>query len=109
VDSGLRRLAGEFSMRGCGEPFGLARSSRVWKTRPAAGEMNLLGVRRTGEPMKQERTEQPELPERWSAKRKAEVMMRLVRGEDLGEVSREIQVPPRSSRTRRSSSRSGRY
>jgi len=44
--------------------------------------------------MKQERTEQQELPERWSAKRKAEVVMRLVRGEDLGEVSREVQVAP---------------
>jgi transposase len=44
--------------------------------------------------MKQERTEQQELPERWSAKRKAEVVMRLVRGEDLGEVSREVQVSP---------------
>jgi transposase len=56
--------------------------------------MNLLGVCGTGEPMKQERTEQQELPERWSAKRKAEVVMRLVRGEDLGEVSREVQVAP---------------
>jgi transposase-like protein len=35
-----------------------------------------------------------EQPERWSAKRKAEVVMRLLRGEDLGEVSREVQVPP---------------
>ncbi|MBA3969009.1 MAG: hypothetical protein H0X52_02795 [Gemmatimonadetes bacterium] len=34
-----------------------------------------------------------DLPERWSAKRKAEVVMRLLRGEDLGELSREIQVP----------------
>jgi transposase len=34
------------------------------------------------------------LPERWSAKRKAEVVMRLLRGEDLGEVSREVQVSP---------------
>jgi transposase len=56
--------------------------------------MNLLGVCGMGEPMKQERTEQQELPERWSAKRKAEVVMRLVRGEDLGEVSREVQVAP---------------
>lgn len=35
-----------------------------------------------------------ELPERWSAKRKSEVVLRLLRGEDLGELSREIQVPP---------------
>ena len=34
-----------------------------------------------------------ELPERWSAQQKAEVVLRLLRGEDLGEVSREIQVP----------------
>lgn len=37
--------------------------------------------------------EERELPERWSAKRKSEVVMRLLRGEDLGEISREIQVP----------------
>jgi hypothetical protein len=35
-----------------------------------------------------------DLPERWSAKRKSEVVLRLLRGEDLGEMSREIQVPP---------------
>lgn len=35
-----------------------------------------------------------ELPERWSAKRKSEIVLRLLRGEDLGELSREIQVPP---------------
>ena len=35
-----------------------------------------------------------DLPERWSAKRKSEVVLRLLRGEDLGELSREIQVPP---------------
>lgn len=35
-----------------------------------------------------------ELPERWSAKRKAEIVLRLLRGEDLGEISREIQVAP---------------
>ena len=34
-----------------------------------------------------------ELPERWSAQRKMEVVLRLLRGEDLGEVSREVQVP----------------
>lgn len=33
-------------------------------------------------------------PERWSAQRKTEVVLRLLRGEDLGEVSREIQVAP---------------
>ncbi len=34
-----------------------------------------------------------ELPERWSAKQKSEIVLRLLRGEDLGELSREIQVP----------------
>ncbi len=34
-----------------------------------------------------------ELPERWSAQRKMEVVLRLLRGEDLGELSREVQVP----------------
>lgn len=38
--------------------------------------------------------EEKELPERWSAKRKSEIVLRLLRGEDLGELSREIQVPP---------------
>jgi transposase-like protein len=32
-------------------------------------------------------------PERWSAQQKTEVVLRLLRGEDLGEVSRETQVP----------------
>ena len=32
-------------------------------------------------------------PERWSAKQKTEIILRLLRGEDLGEVSRETQVP----------------
>jgi transposase-like protein len=38
--------------------------------------------------------ENRELPERWSAQRKSEIVVRLLRGEDLGELSREIQVPP---------------
>ncbi len=33
-----------------------------------------------------------ELPERWSAQQKTEIVLRLLRGEDLGEVSREVQV-----------------
>ena len=32
-------------------------------------------------------------PERWSAKQKGEVVLRLLRGEDVGAVSREAQVP----------------
>jgi hypothetical protein len=34
------------------------------------------------------------LPERWSARRKMEIVLRLLRGEDRGAVSREVQVPP---------------
>ena len=33
-------------------------------------------------------------PERWSAQGKAEIVSRLLRGEDLGEVSREMRVSP---------------
>ena len=35
----------------------------------------------------------PELPERWSAVAKTEVVLRLLRGEAVDAVSREIQVP----------------
>ena len=35
----------------------------------------------------------PELPERWSVQRKQEVVLRLLRGEALDQVSRETQVP----------------
>ena len=34
-----------------------------------------------------------ELPERWSAQRKTEIVLRLLKSEDLGTLSREIQVP----------------
>lgn len=34
-----------------------------------------------------------ELPERWSAKAKTEVVLRLLRGEAVDAVSREVQVP----------------
>jgi transposase-like protein len=37
--------------------------------------------------------EEPDVPERWSAKRKAEIVLRLLRGEALDQVSRELQVP----------------
>jgi transposase len=33
------------------------------------------------------------LPERWSAPRKMEVVLRVIRGEAIDEVAREIQVP----------------
>ena len=39
----------------------------------------------------QERPE--ELPERWSAKAKSDVVLRLFRGEAVDEVSRQVQVP----------------
>ena len=38
-------------------------------------------------------SEEPDVPERWSAKRKAEIVLRLLRGDALDEVSRETQVP----------------
>ena len=42
------------------------------------------------------------LPKRWSTQRKAEVVLRLLRGENIGEVSREIRVaPPELERWRR--------
>ncbi|MGH7550606.1 MAG: hypothetical protein ACREK3_07595 [Gemmatimonadota bacterium] len=41
-----------------------------------------------------EEPEAQELPERWSARRKTEIVLRLLRGEDLGALSREIQVSP---------------
>jgi transposase-like protein len=42
---------------------------------------------------KDERTVERELPERWSPQRKTEVVLRLIKGEDLGGLSREIEVP----------------
>ena len=42
------------------------------------------------------------LPKRWSARRKSKVVFRLLRGEDIGEVSREVRVtPPELERWRR--------
>jgi hypothetical protein len=38
-------------------------------------------------------TEEGELPERWSARRKPELVLRLLRGKALDAVSRESQVP----------------
>ena len=37
--------------------------------------------------------ETPDPPERWSAQRKTELILRLLRGESLDSVSRESQVP----------------
>ncbi len=53
--------------------------------------------------------ESRELPERWSARRKSEIVLRLLRGEDLGELSREIQVPRPGDPRQRRASRNGRY
>ena len=43
--------------------------------------------------MSKERESEQALPERWSAKAKTEVVLRLFRGESVEVVSREIQVP----------------
>ena len=40
-----------------------------------------------------EQEREGELPERWSAKGKVEVVLRLLRGEAVDAVSRELQVP----------------
>ena len=42
--------------------------------------------------MSKEREVEKALPERWSARAKSEVVLRLFRGESVDEVSREIQV-----------------
>jgi hypothetical protein len=47
----------------------------------------------TGEPEAGSSPIADELPERWSAQRKMELVLRLLRGEALGAVSRESQVP----------------
>jgi hypothetical protein len=43
--------------------------------------------------MSKERENEAAVPERWSAKAKADVVLRLFRGESVEAVSREIQVP----------------
>jgi hypothetical protein len=40
-----------------------------------------------------EQEQADELPERWSAKAKTDVVLRLLRGESVEAVSREVQVP----------------
>jgi hypothetical protein len=40
-----------------------------------------------------ERQTSEELPERWSARAKTEIVLRLLKGEEIGTVSRETQVP----------------
>jgi hypothetical protein len=50
-----------------------------------------------------------ELPERWRARAKTEIVLRLLKGEELGTVAREIQVPVRElERWRRSFLEGGR-
>lgn len=51
------------------------------------GSLRLLAVNR------RRPAEAGELPERWSVQRKAELVLRLLRGEALDAVSRESQVP----------------
>jgi hypothetical protein len=46
-------------------------------------EAGMVAAEQTGE----------ELPERWSARAKTEIVLRLLKGEELGTISREIQVP----------------
>ncbi len=43
--------------------------------------------------MSKERESEQSLPERWSAKAKTEIVLRLFRGESVDAVSHEIQVP----------------
>ena len=54
-----------------------------------------MGTRPRKPAMQEEATprESPELPDRWSAQRKMELVLRLLRGEGLDAVSRESQVP----------------
>jgi hypothetical protein len=47
----------------------------------------------TGGPVEVGAGEGTELPERWSIQRKAELVLRLFRGEPLDAVSRESQIP----------------
>jgi hypothetical protein len=44
-------------------------------------------------PMVAEQDQGQELPERWSAKAKTDVVLRLLRGEGVDAVSREVRVP----------------
>ena len=65
---------------------------------------------KTGESETTEGRGGEDLPERWSAQRKVEVVLRLLRGEDLGEVSREVQVsPPELEEWRRGFLESGQH
>jgi hypothetical protein len=45
-----------------------------------------------------EQEQAAELPERWSAKAKTDVVLRLLRGEGVEAVSREVQVPAHEPR-----------
>jgi transposase-like protein len=47
--------------------------------------------------MSKEREREQPVPERWSAKAKSEVVLRLLRGESVEAVSREIQVAAHES------------
>jgi len=55
-----------------------------------------------------ERETGEELPERWSARAKTEIVLPLLKGEELGAVSREVQVPVHElERWRRRGDRAG--
>ena len=54
-------------------------------------EAGMEAAERTGE----------ELPERWSARAKTEIVLRLLKGEEIGTVSRETQVPVHELERRR--------
>ena len=56
-------------------------------------EMNLKRRKAARPPEAAPEAPEHELPERWSAQRKIDVVVRLLRGEGLDAVSRESQVP----------------
>ncbi|SRR6266545_1894385 len=56
-------------------------------------EMNLKRRKAARAPEEKPGAPESELPERWSAQRKIELVLRLLRGEGLDAVSRESQVP----------------
>src|SRR3989442_7601136 len=62
---------------------GVQKGSGMSQGKDGREEEGMEGAERTGE----------ELPERWSARAKAEIVLRLLKGEELDTVSRETQVP----------------
>ena len=67
----------------------------IWQPFRGPGESRHWTFRSTEERASTKSRGRPEgLPKRWSAQRKAEVVSRPHRGEDIGEASREIRVAP---------------